>query len=461
MKKPAMALAAVFAAILAMLMLVAGGDDQQLAAGQGGLREGTVPADLVPLILGAAQTCPEATAPLLAAQIDAESGWDRNAVSSAGAQGLAQFMPGTWALYGVDADGNGVTSPFEPADAIYAQARYMCDLVGLVRRLGGDTVSYALAAYNAGPGTVLACQCVPHNGQTEIYVAKILELIAKYTAELDTGVWVKPVAVPYQVGAVFGQRGELWSSGYHTGYDYVVPVGTQILAASTGRVTQAAWAGPYGWHIVIDHGSQVESTYSHLSALGVHAGDAVQTSQVIALSGDTGNTTGPHLHFEVKVNGQFVDPVTWLSQHAEVTPGTGDLGTAAAVIAAARSQLGVPYVFGGGSLTGPTPAAPGGPAGFDCSSLTRYAWYVGTRGQVTLPRTADAQHHATRPVTSPAAGDLVFFQTGRVAGSWDHVGIYLGAGQFIHAPRTGKTVEITTLTSSYYAKIPRSYGSVR
>ena len=106
------------------------------------------------------------SAGLLAAQLMAESNFNPFAVSSAGAQGIAQFMPGTAALYGLD-------DPFDAPAAIDAQAHLMSDLL---EEFGGST-SLALAAYNAGPGAAEGCQCVPDIPETEAYVARILGLM--------------------------------------------------------------------------------------------------------------------------------------------------------------------------------------------------------------------------------------------------------------------------------------------
>ena len=102
---------------------------------------------------------------LLAAQLMAESNFNPNAVSPAGAQGIAQFMPATAAAY-------GLRDPFDPAAAIDAQARLMAELLG---RFG--SVELALAAYNAGPGAVEGCDCVPPYPETQAYVARILGLL--------------------------------------------------------------------------------------------------------------------------------------------------------------------------------------------------------------------------------------------------------------------------------------------
>jgi soluble lytic murein transglycosylase-like protein len=105
------------------------------------------------------------SASLLAAQLYAESGFNPFAISPAGARGIAQFMPGTARAYGLQ-------NPFDPAAAIQAQARLMRDLL---RRFG--TVPLALAAYNAGPGAVSGCGCVPPFSETRAYVARVLGLM--------------------------------------------------------------------------------------------------------------------------------------------------------------------------------------------------------------------------------------------------------------------------------------------
>lgn len=103
----------------------------------------------------------------------------------------------------------------------------------------------------------------------------------------------------------------------HTGADWAAPCGTPIGAAEAGRVTRAGWAGGYGNHIRIDHGTiagiRVVTTYSHLSSFGVTVGQEVKRGQGIGRVGNTGYSTGCHLHFEVIANGQFQDPLKWLN----------------------------------------------------------------------------------------------------------------------------------------------------
>ena len=94
----------------------------------------------------------------------------------------------------------------------------------------------------------------------------------------------------------------------HSGIDLAVPEGTKVTAAKRGKVSFAGWGNGYGYRVVVDHLDGTQTTYNHLSDIGVKVGDVVGAGSTIALSGNTGNSTGPHLHFEVKKGGQFVDP---------------------------------------------------------------------------------------------------------------------------------------------------------
>ncbi|HET9654478.1 MAG TPA: NlpC/P60 family protein [Kineosporiaceae bacterium] len=292
--------------ILIVVLLVAGGGQTPAVAGVGfgaGLSD-KVPATYRSWVLQAGSLCPAFPAAVIAAQIEAESGWNPKAVSPVGAQGLSQFMPGTWAAWGQDVNGDGTADPFDPADAIMAQGRYDCDLARQVGGIKGDITQLALAAYNAGPGAVLSAGGIPPYPETQAYVARITQLAAGYAA----------------------------------------------LPA----------AGPF----------------------------------------------------------------------------------ADAEIAVAKNQLGIPYVWGGGSVAGPT----GG--GFDCSGLVLFAVFQGSHGRVTLPRTADEQIKAVQqiPLTALQPGDLVAFKYPGAA-TFHHIAIYLGQGMVIQAPQTGDVVKISPLNS--------------
>ncbi|MBF6209473.1 peptidoglycan DD-metalloendopeptidase family protein [Nocardia puris] len=172
----------------------------------GALAAGKVPPELEIWYRRAGSLCPEITPSLLAAQGRQESGFRRGLTSPAGAQGLAQFLPGTATStnpddgrpYVIDADGNGVASVWDDGDAIIGQGRYMCAIAGKIKqwqaegRVQGDLTSLTLAAYNAGEGAVLASGGMPnqyaaHWSETRPYVANILAMEAQYRAPGSTG----------------------------------------------------------------------------------------------------------------------------------------------------------------------------------------------------------------------------------------------------------------------------------
>ncbi|MEU6544450.1 M23 family metallopeptidase [Streptomyces sp. NPDC046859] len=130
--------------------------------------------------------------------------------------------------------------------------------------------------------------------------------------------WVAPVK-KYTKSASFMQNGARWAHK-HSGQDFAVPSGTQVVAAHGGTVVKAggngAGDGPaYGNAIVIKHGNGTYSQYAHLSRIEVRIGQVVKTGQEIAKSGNTGNSSGPHLHFEIRKTpnyGSAIDPMSFL-----------------------------------------------------------------------------------------------------------------------------------------------------
>lgn len=110
----------------------------------------------------------------------------------------------------------------------------------------------------------------------------------------------------YRVHPIYGDR------RLHAGVDFRAPTGTPILAAGAGTVVFAGWKSGYGNTVVIDHGGQIATLYGHNSALSVRVGQRVARGQTIAAAGSTGNSTGPHCHFEVRVGGTPVDPMRYL-----------------------------------------------------------------------------------------------------------------------------------------------------
>ncbi|MET8980941.1 bifunctional lytic transglycosylase/C40 family peptidase [Streptomyces sp. NPDC004539] len=168
------------------LLATFGGADSASAqeTGPGGevAANADVPAWVRALVSKYAGKCPQVTASLLAAQLYTESHFDAKAKSPVGALGIAQFMPGTWSVYGVDGDGDGVKDVFNPADAVATQAAYDCVLAKEVGAVPGDSTDSMLAAYNAGAGAVLKYGGVPPYSETRNYVKAIRDLAAKWAA---------------------------------------------------------------------------------------------------------------------------------------------------------------------------------------------------------------------------------------------------------------------------------------
>ncbi|GBF17371.1 peptidoglycan endopeptidase RipA precursor [Rhodococcus sp. Br-6] len=323
-------------AILATNSTTSTADCIQQSTGSGeGLAEGSVPDKYRAAILRAGTVCPDITSPLIAAQIEQESGWREDVVSagdgvnSGGAQGFSQFMPGTWVSFGVDSglDKNGrpdapnAPDPFNPFDAIAAQAKYMCYIVDVLRphidsgKVKGDVVDLALAGYNAGEGAVIEFGGIPPFGQTQAYVPEIKGKMTKYTSTLS----------PQQAG----------------------PGGPEITVAGS----------PF----------------------------------------------------------------------------------ARAMIAAASRHQGLPYVWGGGTPTGPS-AGDGrtGELGFDCSGLVQYAVAQASNQRTILARGTWDQVNQGVAVSANdiQPGDAVF------SNGIGHVAIWLGDGKVLEAQTFGVPVGV-------------------
>lgn len=101
-----------------------------------------------------------------------------------------------------------------------------------------------------------------------------------------------------------GEKGE-----FHKGVDFPAPEGTEILASADGKVTVSTYSSSYGFHVMIQHADGVVTHYAHCSALLAKVGDRVMKGDVIALCGSTGQSTGSHCHFEMTVNGEYIDPI--------------------------------------------------------------------------------------------------------------------------------------------------------
>lgn len=197
------------------------------------LAPGAVPAAYQPAIEHWGRFCPEISPALLAAQLYQESGFNPRAVSPVGAQGIAQFMPGTWPSWSTDGDGDGRRDPFDPDDAIPSAARYDCALAKSIASVPGDRTNNMLAAYNAGAYRVIQYKGIPPYRETRNYVKNIRSLEQSFGAAKTA---LPPSALA--VGAI-----EFAQSKLGTPYLW----GGEGTAAQGGRfdcsgLTQAAYA---------------------------------------------------------------------------------------------------------------------------------------------------------------------------------------------------------------------------
>ncbi|MFF9914652.1 M23 family metallopeptidase [Streptomyces sp. NPDC013457] len=123
-----------------------------------------------------------------------------------------------------------------------------------------------------------------------------------------------PVAGSY-VSTGYKTGGALWSSGSHSGVDFHAASGTKVVSVGSGTVVEAGWGGAYGNNVVIRMNDGTYTQYGHLSAISVGVGQSVTPGQQIGISGSTGNSTGPHLHFEARTTAEYgsdINPIAYL-----------------------------------------------------------------------------------------------------------------------------------------------------
>ncbi|WP_405854690.1 M23 family metallopeptidase [Streptomyces sp. NBC_00090] len=175
-----------------------------------------------------------------------------------------------------------------------------------------ETQAHAAAQVKAAVAKAAAKKAAP---------VKAVKKAAPVKAAKKAPSWVKPVT-SYTLTASYNQGGAMWSHK-HSGQDFAVPVGTPVKAAGAGTVVKAGPNGggdgpAYGNAIVVKHANGTYSQYAHLSKIKVNVGQKVGAGQQIALSGNTGNSSGPHLHFEIRTTpnyGTAVNPAAFLRSH--------------------------------------------------------------------------------------------------------------------------------------------------
>lgn len=142
---------------------------------------------------------------------------------------------------------------------------------------------------------------------------KKLDLKTEENTEITNinGIKIATLPVSGTISSRYGVSSSIRSSR-HTGLDIAASKGTQIKVVADGTVISAEYSGSYGYLVKVDHGNGVETWYAHTSKMYVTKGEKVKAGDVIALVGSTGNSTGPHLHFEIRINGEHVNPQNYL-----------------------------------------------------------------------------------------------------------------------------------------------------
>ena len=250
---------------------------------------------------------------------------------------------------------------------------------------------------------------------------------------------------------------------FHRGVDIAVPTGTGVLAAMDGTVTTATYDSYYGNYVVIEDSKGYCTKYAHMDSLGVSVGQSVKHGDSIGTTGNTGSSTGSHLHIECLYNGEYYNPLFYFEAGEGTlygeTPASGSGGGNAippdsyddaavqALMEEAAKYLGYPYVWGGSSPS----------TSFDCSGFV--CWVFTNSGVHNLPRTtAQGIYDQCTPVSAAdaKAGDIIFFTgTYNSAGAVSHVGIYCGNGVMIHC---GDPIKYASINTSYWQSHFYAFG---
>ena len=266
----------------------------------------------------------------------------------------------------------------------------------------------------------------------------------------------------YYVSSYYGYRKNpvTGNEELHRGVDIAVPTGTAVYAAHDGTVTAAAYDSHYGNYVAIEKDGYT-TKYAHMESLSVGAGQEITKGTVIGATGNTGSSTGSHLHIECLYNGEYYNPLFYFdvgegTLYGEtpggmpgnaVPPDVYDDASVQALMEEAAKYLGYPYVWGGSSPS----------TSFDCSGYV--CWVFTNSGVHNLPRTtAQGIYDQCTPVpaSDAKAGDIIFFTgTYNSAGAVSHVGIYCGNGVMIHC---GDPISYANISSSYWQSHFYSFG---
>ena len=209
-------------------------------------------------------------------------------------------------------------------DGMESRARRMR---GVITDLGLDMAQLEAATPRAGMGGPYVPVKLPSNASAfdrELYQINITRAqMERLNRTLALVPYRKPVIGEVEFTSGFGVRTDpfLGRPAMHTGLDFRASMGDPVRATANGKVASAGWAGGYGRMVEIDHGNGLSTRYGHLSEIGVKVGDTIKIGQVIGAVGSTGRSTGPHLHYETRIDGEAVDPQKFLRAGVRLSAG--------------------------------------------------------------------------------------------------------------------------------------------
>ena len=207
----------------------------------------------------------------------------------------------------------------ERTEEVYYEEDYEADIIYVDNDDWYTTQTKTLQEPSAGHRIVVADVSYRNKEEVgreilkeEITYAAVPKIVERGTKIPPT--YIKPISGGRQSSG-FGRRRAptRGASSYHKGIDWATPVGTAVMASSTGTVSKAGWGSGYGYVVYINHADGRQTRYGHLSKVLVSVGQKVTQGQKIALSGNTGVSTGPHVHFEILINGSQVNPLNYLN----------------------------------------------------------------------------------------------------------------------------------------------------
>lgn len=207
----------------------------------------------------------------------------------------------------------------ERSEELYYEEDYEADIIYVDNDEWYTTQTQTLQEPSAGHRKVVAVVSYRNDKETNVEIEKEEVTYEAVPKIVERGTKIPPTYIkPISGGRLssnFGRRTAptRGASSYHKGVDWSTPVGTSVVASSAGVVAKAGWGSGYGYVVYINHADGRQTRYGHLSRVLVSVGQTVSQGQKIALSGNTGVSTGPHVHFEILINGTQVNPLSYLN----------------------------------------------------------------------------------------------------------------------------------------------------